>query len=86
MSPLKRPAMANPNFTINQKMAPNVASYLGSPFFSLSKSHTSIVILIIIVKRPPIPKEKKGSTKRKALGLPGINKNQKRIYPIIEMP
>ena len=39
---------------------------------------------IIRVKRLPIPKEKKGRAKMNIYGLPGINKNQNKIYPTID--
>src|SRR5210317_1671965 len=47
---------------------------------------TSAVMDIISVNKLPIPKEKKGKAKMNIYGLPGINKNQSKMYPITETP
>ena len=45
------------------------------PVASSSRSHTSAVMLIISVNRPPMPKLKNGSAKMNIHGLPGTIRN-----------
>jgi hypothetical protein len=55
-------------------MAPKMPSRR-LPVASSSRSHTSAVIDIISVNRPPMPNEKKGSANMNIHGLPGTIRN-----------
>ena len=59
-------------------------SFLGIPFINSSKSHTSAVIDIINVNKPPRPNDKNGIGKNIIHGFPGENPHHFRIYPMID--
>jgi hypothetical protein len=42
-------------------------------------------MLIIRVNKPPIPNEKNGNANKNIQGLPGIKRNQNKIYPITDI-
>ena len=75
MAPLKRAATPKPSFTIHQYTAPSTPSRR-FPVWSSSKSHTSAVMLIMMVNKLPMPNEWNGSANKNKYGLPGMKRNQ----------
>ena len=63
ITPVNNPAIAKPNFTIHQYMAPKTPSLL-LPDSNSSISQTSAVMDIIKVNKLPIPKEKNGKANK----------------------